>query len=382
MREVVEEKFQEIFKKTPSIIVRSPARINLIGEHTDYNMGFVLPAAIDREIIFAIAPNHSNRAIIFALNFNEKVTINLDNLPSPQKHWVDYLVGVLEQFAQKSLEVKGFDLVFGGNIPTGAGLSSSAAVECGLAFGLNQLFDFQLSNIDLVKISQKAENQFVGVQCGIMDQFASMMGQASAVILLDCQSLAYRYLPFLQENHTLVLCDTGVKHALGDSEYNLRRQECERGVAILQKHDPTIVSLRDLSLDFLEKHQSDFDEITYKRCHYVVAEITRVQTACLDLAKNDLAAFGKKMYKTHAGLQNDYAVSCPELDFLVAQTQDNSGVLGARMMGGGFGGCTINLVEKLSVDSFIQNLTLAYKTTFNLDLLCHKVSIVNGTSLM
>ncbi|MDQ1086903.1 galactokinase [Siphonobacter sp. SORGH_AS_1065] len=374
------ETFKNSFGSEPALLVRSPGRINLIGEHTDYNMGFVLPAAIDREMIFAISPRPDQTCRTIAYNLNREETFTTDNLTKSDEKWTYYLKGVIDQIQKLGYEINGFDLVFGGNIPVGAGVSSSAALEAGLAFALNEIFKLGIPKMTLVQLCQRAENQFVGLNCGIMDMFASLMGETDSVIRLDCRSLEYEYFPFTQEEHVLVLCDTGVKHSLGTSEYNTRRQECERGVAILQAHKPSIQSLRDVDMALLLEHEAEFDPITFKRCKYMVGEIQRVVEACKDLQANDLEAFGQKMYETHDGLQHDYAVSCEELDFLVDQTRNNSSVLGARMMGGGFGGCTINLVKKEDADQFITEMTQAYKEGLNLDLVTHKVVIKKGTS--
>jgi galactokinase len=272
--------------------------------------------------------------------------------------------------------------VFGGNIPIGAGLSSSAAVECGLAFGLDHLFGFGVEKLELVKVAQKAEHTYAGVLCGIMDQFANMFGKKEHVVQLDCRSLDYAYYPFRMADYRIVLLDTQVKHSLASSAYNTRRQECETGVALLQQHHPEVHSLRDVTLDMLDTHEATFDPVVYKRCRYVVEENLRVVEACQDLENGDLEAFGQKMYGSHAGLQHQYEVSCPELDFLVAQAKGESAVVGGRMMGGGFGGCTINLVAKAGVDAFIEKMAGAYKVQFNIDLKAYVTEIVDGTSLM
>ncbi|CAH0997789.1 Galactokinase [Emticicia aquatica] len=384
--EEIKEKFTEKFHQSPQLIVRSPGRINLIGEHTDYNGGFVLPAAIDREIYFAISTRNDNYCHVYAQNLNEFEIFSIEKVERSRHNWSDYLKGVIQQIQNYGFKIAGFNLVFGGNIPFGAGVSSSAALETGLAFALNQLFDFQIPKMELVKLCQRAENEFVGLQCGIMDMFASTMGKENSVIRLDCRSLEYAYFPFLQDKYSIILCDTGVKHSLGNSEYNTRRQECELGVKILQKHYPKIQHLRDVSSKMLNSHAQEFDQITLKRCRYVVQEIERVIAACEDLQNNDLVAFGKKMYQTHQELRDDYEVSCEELDFLVAETQKFSPestnlVLGSRMMGGGFGGCTINIVKKEQVDNFMSAIASAYQIQFNRKLICHKISIQEGTSI-
>ncbi|MCJ8164255.1 galactokinase [Pontibacter sp. E15-1] len=375
----IKEKFQELFEQEP-IVVRSPGRVNLIGEHTDYNEGFVLPAAINKEIFFAIAPNQSNTFRAYSFNLNESVEFDLDTIKPSDTDWANYLLGVIAQFQKTEHQVQGFDLVFGGNVPIGAGLSSSAAVECGLAFGLNELFGFGLDKFTLVQMAQKAEHEYAGVMCGIMDQFASMFGQRNHAIKLDCRSLEYTYYNLAMEEYRIVLCDTQVKHSLASSAYNTRRQECETGVALLKKHYPEVNSLRDATLDMLAKHQQEFDPTVYKRCVYVVSENNRVEAACADLEKGDMAAFGERMYASHAGLQHDYEVSCPELDYLVEQAKKSSAVLGARMMGGGFGGCTINLVRVDALDAFVKQMEDAYTQEFGVTLKTYVAEIVDGSS--
>ncbi|GAB3818999.1 galactokinase [Pontibacter rugosus] len=316
MEDIIQQKFESIFQATPTL-VRSPGRVNLIGEHTDYNEGFVLPAAINKEIYFAIAFNGTDKLRFHAHDLEESAEFYLANIGKTDIGWANYLLGVVKQFQKATLEVKGFDLVFGGNIPIGAGLSSSAAVECGLAFALDHLHGFGLERLTMVRMAQKAEHEFAGVLCGIMDQFASMFGKQHHAVL-DCRSLAYEYFPVDMQEYRIVLCDTQVKHSLASSEYNTRRQECEAGVALLQQHYPEVQSLRDATLAMLERYKEEFDAVVYKRCKYIVLENARVEEACQHLQCGEMEAFGQNMYASHAGLQHDYEVSCPELDFLVA----------------------------------------------------------------
>ncbi|MCL4156523.1 UNVERIFIED_CONTAM: hypothetical protein GTU68_004741, partial [Idotea baltica] len=263
--------FIKNFKKTP-LIVKSPGRVNLIGEHTDYNEGFVLPAAIDKGIDFAIALNGENYFNLVSCDLDDSCKISINNLDLIEKSWANYLIGVVAQFKERGIEIPGFDCVFGGNIPVGAGLSSSAALECGLAVGLNELLSSGISKMDLVKMAQKAEHTYAGVQCGIMDQFASVFGKANHVVRLDCRSLDYDYFPFEMADYQLLLCNTKISHSLASSEYNTRRAECEAGVRILQNHQPNISSLRDVPLELLEVHKDEFEPIVFQRCAYVVAE--------------------------------------------------------------------------------------------------------------
>jgi galactokinase len=282
----------------------------------------------------------------------------------------------------KGKTVKPFKCVFGGDVPLGAGLSSSASVECGFAFALNELNKSNLPKQEMILMAQWAEHNYVGVMCGIMDQFASMMGKKGNVIVLDCRTLEYNYSPLSLPDHAVVLCDTRVKHSLVDSEYNSRRSECERGVGVLRKYYPQVNTLRDATEEMIHKHRSEFTGKSFDRCLYVVQEIKRVQEASEDLKANRLEAFGSKMYETHAGLSKLYEVSCPELDFLVDEAKRFGHVVGARMMGGGFGGCTINIVPHKNVDAFIQQASTAYLKQFGHEMGSYVVSIEDGTSLV
>jgi galactokinase len=379
LAEEIKSKFTSTFNKNP-LIVRSPGRINLIGEHTDYNEGYVMPAAIDKEIICAISTNYSSQCNVIAYDLKESFEFDLNNLKKSEKGWPNYILGVVEQFQRRDKEIKGFDCVFGGDIPLGAGLSSSAAMECAFAYSFNMLFEHDLSDLEIVKLSQAAENEFVGVNCGIMDQFASVHGKVDQIFRLDCKTLEYEYFNFVLDDYRIVLCDSQVKHSLASSEYNTRRKECEEGVALLQKHYSNVHSLRDVSLEQLQQHESEMDPVIFKRCKYVVEEIDRVIDCCNLLKEGDLIGFGKNMLKTHDGLSMDYEVSCRELDFLATKALESNMVIGARMMGGGFGGCTINIVKIEYLDQFIKFMTDSYKIELNLDLLTYNVKIENGTS--
>jgi galactokinase len=377
---MISEKYTNLFKHVPDVVASSPGRINLIGEHLDYNGGWVLPAAIDKKITFAVGRRADQVCHLYSMDYEALEIVPLDKVVSSEKSWVNYLLGVVEQFQKEQPLPSGFNVVLGGDIPLGAGLSSSAAVEAGLAFALNELFDLKKPRMELVKMAQRAENQFVGVQCGIMDMFASMMGQQGKVIRLDCRSLDYEYFPFDFKGIKIVLCDTGVKHSLADGQYNIRRQQCEEGVSVLRKHNATIATLRDVPLTFLKQYKEDMPPIVYQRCSYVVKEIARVKAACKDLLKGDLEAFGQKMYDTHTGLSHYYEVSCPELDFLVKKAKKNTAVFGSRMMGGGFGGCTINLVKTDAIPQFIEDMKTAYFEKYDIDLKTYVVTISNGTT--
>lgn len=377
----IKEKFQEHFG-TPDLIVRSPGRINLIGEHTDYNLGFVLPAAIDKAIYIAISKRNDEEIHLYAGDLSETFETNIHTLEPSDRQWPNFILGVADQLMKAGHRIGGFNGVVMGDVPLGAGLSSSAAVECATAFALNTLFDLGLDKKSMVLFSQKAENEFVGLQCGIMDMFASMFGKKEQVIRLDCRSLDYAYMPFDTTDVSILLFDTGVKHSLASSEYNLRRQECEEGVRIIQAKHPEVKSLRDANSKMVEECLSGGDEIIYKRCKFMVEEIQRLQDACVDLVNHDMAAFGKKMFITHDGLSRLYEVSCPEADGLVEMVRDHDAVLGARMMGGGFGGCTINIVKKGREEKLTREVTEKYREQFNRELKTYAVTIDDGTSLV
>ncbi len=378
---IIKNKFLELYEKEP-LLVRSPGRVNLIGEHTDYNNGFVLPAAINKEMIFAVAPNELPRCRIYSYDMRESVDFDPTAF-QPSKHtWVNYILGVVDQLQKQGLTVQGFDCVFGGDIPKGAGMSSSAALECGLATALNHIFEFGLDKRSIAKLSQKAENEYVGVQCGIMDQFANVFSERHQLIKLDCRSLEYEMIPFKIKGYKIVLLDTNISHSLASSEYNLRRQQCEEGVQRLREQGLEVNSLRDVNLDMLTRFRTMIDAVVYQRCRYVVEENTRVEEACRHLEKDDLIGFGQKMYQSHDGLSKAYEVSCEELDFLVDQTRGNDNVLGARMMGGGFGGCTINLVKEKALANMTMDIEQQYQQKFRRELKVYIGDIVNGTEVM
>ena len=376
---VIAQTFKEIFDNRPRLF-RAPGRINLIGEHTDYNDGYVLPASIDKNVVFAIAKNLTDHYRFYAYDLEQSFEVNLNSIQYTQMKWPNYLLGVIDQLKRRGHVFGGFDCVFGSNIPIGAGLSSSAAIESGLAVALNEIFDLKESRLDLVKLSQKAENEFVGVNCGIMDQFASVFGKKDFVFRLDCRSLDYTYFPLNLGNKGILLIDTQVKHELASSEYNMRRKECEAGVKSISKINPEVKSLRDVSVELLLEFKGKLDPVVFKRCWYVVSENNRVLAACEDLANHKIDNFGIKMYATHEGLRDDYEVTCPELDFLVEQTLSRDDVYGSRMMGGGFGGCTINLIELNKVSLLKKEITEAYENKFGIKPLFYEVAIKDGAS--
>ena len=377
----ITEKFKSIFNTEPQV-VRSPGRVNLLGEHTDYNHGFVLPAAINKAIYMAISRRDDNAIHINSFDLNLSYIGDTREVKQSGLHWPDYILGVVQQLQAQGHPIGGFNCVFGGDIPLGAGMSSSAALECATAFSLNELFRLGVDPLTMVKLAQKAENEFVGVQCGIMDQFASMFGRKNHVIRLDCQSLAYEYVPFNMEGIRIVLLDTNVKHSLASSEYNTRRLQCETGVKLIQAHEPGVKSLRDATLALLDQYVRPVDALVYRRCQYVVEENLRLLAASDDLNQGDITAFGQKMFATHEGLSKKYEVSCAELDFLVDFVKDNPGVIGARMMGGGFGGCTINLVKEMAIEDLVAKAIPAYAAAMDKELKVYIGQIENGTSLL
>ncbi len=369
------------FVTDKTIIVRSPGRINLIGEHTDYNDGFVLPAAIDKAVYVTIEQVPGTKLFLHSVDFNESVEIELTAIKPVPGHWSTYILGVADQFVQKAKQVSGFKLNIYGDVPLGAGLSSSAAVECAVAFALNKILNAGFSRKELALMAQAAEHTYAGVKCGIMDQFASLFGKKDNVIRLDCRSLDYEYFPLELNEYVVVLFDTQVKHSLASSEYNVRREQCEAGVALIQQKYPQVKNLRDTTIEMIKECISPGD-IVYNRCKYVVEEITRLQTGCGDLQRGDLMAFGQKMYATHHGLSKYYEVSCKELDYLVEYVQQSRDVIGARMMGGGFGGCTINIIKKSSVEGLVSELTVAYLENMGKELKHYMVNIEDGTSII
>ncbi|MBC9930420.1 galactokinase [Chitinophaga qingshengii] len=373
------EKFIQLFGKDPLIVV-SPGRINLIGEHTDYNDGFVLPAAIDKKIVYAVALNGTRQCNVHAVFTHETVSFDLNNVV-PTPGWINYLMGVVYQLQQGNYPVEGFDCVIAGDIPVGAGMSSSAAVEGGLVFALDEIFQYGMSRMDMALLGQRAEHSFPGVKCGIMDQFANLHGKKDQVVRLDCRSLEYEYFPFDFPEYRIVLCNSMVHHSLASSEYNVRRQQCEEGVKAIQTQHPAVKSLRDATMPMLKAVKAQLPGKVYDRCKYVIEEIQRVQDATALLKQGDLQTFGQLMYATHEGLSVLYEVSCPELDFLVALAKERKEVAGARVMGGGFGGCTINLVKQDQVDAFRDFVTTRYQQQFGKAPEIYVTTIENGTTV-
>lgn len=379
----ITESFKQVYKTTGSpLIVRSPGRVNIIGEHTDYNDGFVLPAAIDKAAWVAVTKRKDNIVSLFATDFNEGHETTLDAINKTDKHWPDYILGIIGQLQKTDAALTGFNLLVAADIPIGAGLSSSAALECATVFALNELFDLHLTKAEMAHIAQHAEHEFAGVKCGVMDMFTSLFGKKDHVINLDCRSLFYEYVPLKLNGYKILLLNTNVKHKLSSSAYNTRRQQCEQGVAWVKEQVPSVKALRDVTVDMLDKYVLPKDKLIYQRCKYVVDEDNRLLQACADLKKGDINALGAKMFATHHGLSREYEVSCKELDFLVDHVRNNKAVLGARMMGGGFGGCTINIVKEEAIENLVAELAPAYKAATGLELSYYVASVEDGTQLI
>jgi galactokinase len=383
MKEAIQQKFTEQFGVIPAIIVRSPGRVNIIGEHTDYNEGYVLPAAIDRAAYIAISLRNDNEIKLFAADLNETFSADINNMkPVGDISWPNYIVGAAAQLAKKNIVNKGFNAVVMSDVPIGAGLSSSAAVESATIFALNELYKANLPKTEMIKMAQMTEHEFAGVRCGIMDMFASVMGKKDHVIKLDCKTLEYAYAPFKLDGIKILLLNTNVKHSLASSEYNTRRKECEQGVAWVKEHHPEVESLRTVTKEMLDKYVLPKDSTVYIRCLFVVEEIERLLTGFNDLQNGNIAALGKKIFATHEGLSKQYAVSCKELDILVDCVKDDAAVIGARMMGGGFGGCTINLVKETEIERIVVAIKAVYEKATGLPLTYYIASIENGTEIL
>ncbi|MGO4878537.1 galactokinase [Pedobacter psychrotolerans] len=373
--------FKEIYQTEP-ILVKSPGRINIIGEHTDYNGGFVMPAAINKAIYVAVSKRDDEEIYLYSESYQESYTSSVSAIKKSDLSWANYVLGVADQLVNRGYKIGGFNLYLDGNVPLGAGLSSSAALECATAFALDHMNELGISQMDLALISQKAEHVFAGVNCGIMDQFASVFGKQDHAVLLDCRSMEYEYIPLALKGHKLVLLNTNVKHSLSDSAYNQRRAQCEQGVAWISAHHPEVSSLRDADLKMLETFVKPNDAEVYQKCKYVVEEIGRIQKAAEALKQGNLVALGKLMLETHEGLSQEYEVSCKELDFLVNYVKDLDHVLGARMMGGGFGGCTINIVKNEEIDALISEVSALYEKEFGLSLDAYVVETADGSTLI
>ncbi len=373
----IKEKFASLYG-TGGAMYTSPGRINIIGEHTDYNGGFVLPGAIDKAMYCEIKPNGTNKVRAFALDLNESCEFGLEEADKPAQQWACYIFGMCREMAKKGKQVQGFDTVFAGDVPLGAGMSSSAALESCFGYALNDQFSLGFTRMEIALMGQATEHNYVGIKCGIMDQFASCHGKEGYLMRLDCRSLEFEYVPFDPKGYKVVLINTCVEHNLAaGGEYNKRRASCERVVAAIATRHPEVKLLRDANLDMLKEVKNEVDAVDYMRSEFVIEEIQRLLDACAAMEKDDYETVGKKMYGTHEGLSKKYEVSCPELDFLNDMAKE-CGVTGSRVMGGGFGGCTINLVKEGLHDAFVAKSTEAYEKKFGIKAKVYDVVIKDG----
>jgi galactokinase len=368
--------FKQKFTTKPNVYF-SPGRINLIGEHIDYNDGYVMPAAISKGVYYAVAANQTDTLNFYAADFDEHLSIAITDVKKLD-NWKNYVLSVVNEFVLLGKPVAGFNCVFGGDIPRGSGMSSSAAVEGGLAYALNDIFSFGLNRVELALLCQRAEHNYPNVKCGIMDMYASINGKKDHVILLDCKNITHNYFPLKLEGYKIVLLNTKVQHTLASGEYNVRRQRCEEGMVVLKK-ELNINSFREIkSAADVELHKDKMKPEVYNCCKFVVEEIDRTQKGAALLQQNDLAGFGEIMYAGHEGLSKLYDVSCPQSDFLVAFAKASGNVIGARQMGGGFGGCSINIIKHEAIDAFIAAATTAYKKEFDIELEAYVMEISDG----
>ncbi|WP_294959276.1 galactokinase [uncultured Flavobacterium sp.] len=374
--------FEKSFGSSPQKTVLSPGRINIIGEHIDYNDGYVLPAAIDKVICFAFEKNNTKTSKIIAIDLNEEFEIDLtQEVKLSDVVWTNYIRGVIKQLQDNGFSFAGFNCVFSSNIPVGSGLSSSAALECGMIFGIKSLFDLKIEKKDISLLGQKAEH-WVGINCGIMDQFSSVHGLENKVIQLDCNTLDFEYHNADFKDYSLILFDSNVKHSLFTSEYNTRRIECEEGLSIIKNHFPEVKSFRDTTEEQVLSLKDKMTEKVFSRVHFVVKEINRVIKACKALDQGNIEVLGELLFETHYGLSREYEVSCEELDMLVDTAKEDDAIIGSRLMGGGFGGCTINLVKKGHENEVKRKFSKLYLDTFGIELKFYDVKISNGTTLL
>ncbi len=378
--ENIRKVFEENFHVDP-VAVRAPGRINIIGEHTDYNLGFVLPAAIDRYIYVTASLSQSQDSHLIAHDIGETYSFAIDQL-KPQGGWSDYIVGVFREFKDKFGVKEGFNMVISGDIPAGAGLSSSAALECAAGLALQHLYGLSAEKIDIVRIGLRAERSFVGLDCGIMDQYASVFGKKNQVLLIDCMNETHRYVDFRPGDYELLLVNSMVTHALADSEYNKRRMECERGVQAVRRIYPHVNSLREVSMDMLNRVKGEMEDVTRRRCAYVIRENARVLDVTDLLEDDSLNEVGRILFDAHDDMRLNYEITCSETDFLVDLARESGLVDGARQMGGGFGGCTLNLLPGDNIAAFKELVRERYKNRFGKDPQFLNVSIANGASII
>ena len=376
MQTKISEKFNTLFGCSGEFFA-SAGRINLIGEHTDYNGGFVFPGAIDKGIMAEIKLNGTGKVCAYSLDLDEYVEFGLNEEDAPSQSWSRYIFGVCREIIKRGGEISGFNTVFAGDVPLGAGMSSSAALESTFAFALNYLFNLGIDKFELARIGQSTEHNYCGVKCGIMDQFASVFGKKGQLMRLDCKTMEYKYYPFHPEGYRLVLLDSVVKHELASSAYNKRRESCERAAAAIREKHPEVKFLRDANREWLDEVKDSISEEDYMRAEYVIDEVARVLDVCDALERDDYETVGEKMYETHYGMSRLYEVSCEELDYLNNIARE-CGVTGSRVMGGGFGGCTINLVKDGLYDSFISRAKASFKERFGHEPKVYDVVISDG----
>lgn len=374
---MIKEIYKEVFGEEAGTEVKSPGRINVIGEHTDYNNGFVLPAAIDRYGHVAAGKGKDGLISLYAKEFNERFEVPLSDIRSIDHNWTNYVLGVVDQLVKNGYPIGGFNLTVTSDVPVGAGLSSSAAIECAVCAALNEIFSLQLSKFEIVKISQLAEQTFAKVNVGVMDMFASVFGKKDHALKLDCRSLEFEEVPLALEGYKIVLLNSNVKHSLASTEYNTRRKECEAGTAEVSKHVPDVTSLRDVTVEMVENFITD--PIVKKRCRFVIEENERVLRAVEQMKSGNIHGLGEQMLRSHEGLSKEYEVSCAELDWLVTAVRHNPLVAGARMMGGGFGGCTINIIREGAITELVEYLAAHYEAEMGKKLTVYIAKTSDGT---
>ena len=373
---IIEEKFKSLFGND-YMVYTSPGRVNLIGEHTDYNGGFVFPGAIDKGIYAAINPNGTDKVRAYSVDYEGQVEFGMNEEDAPQESWARYIFGVCREMKKRGFEPKGFDTVFVGDVPLGAGMSSSAALESTFANALNDIFNLNIDRFELARIGQSTEHNYCGVKCGIMDQFASVFGKKGHLMRLNCATMEFEYFPFNPEGYKVVLLDTVVKHELASSAYNKRRESCENACAHIKARHPEVNYLSDATMAMLDEVKAEISEEDYMRAVYVIGEKQRVLDVCEALEKGDYDTVGDRMFGTHYGMSKEYEVSCEELDFL-NDVAKQCGVTGSRVMGGGFGGCTINLVKEDLYDNFIATAKKEYLAKYNREPKVYDVVISDG----
>jgi galactokinase len=373
---IIEEKFKSLFGND-YMVYTSPGRVNLIGEHTDYNGGFVFPGAIDKGIYAVINPNGTDKVRAYSLDYSQQAEFGMNEEDAPQESWARYIFGVCREMKKRGFEPKGFDTVFVGDVPLGAGMSSSAALESTFANALNEIFNLNIDRFELARIGQSTEHNYCGVKCGIMDQFASVFGKKGHLMRLNCATMEFEYFPFNPEGYKVVLLDTVVKHELASSAYNKRRESCENACAHIKANHPEVNFLSDATMAMLDEVKAEISEEDYMRAVYVIGEKQRVLDVCAALEKGDYETVGDRMFGTHYGMSKEYEVSCEELDFL-NDIAKQCGVTGSRVMGGGFGGCTINLVKEDLYDNFITTAKKEYLAKYNREPKVYDVVISDG----